>query len=64
MIIQHFALVYRVHCVQLILHLRLEVGSDLLHLPPLLHAVDDDDGQQGSDWDNSTESSYQDGVST
>ena len=52
MVVQHLALVDALHCVQLVLHLSLEVGPGLLPLPLVLEAVDHDEGHQDADRDD------------
>ena len=62
MIVQHLALVDRLHGVQLVLHLRLEVRPDLLHLATVLHAVDHDEGDQDGDGHDAAEHGDHGGV--
>ena len=59
MVVKVLVLVDDLDGIQLILHLGLKVGSLLLVLPPLLHAVDHHAGNQSPDWDHCTEGANQ-----
>ena len=63
-VVQLLALVDALHRVQLILHLRLEVSSQLLLLPPPLVAVDEDERHQGEPRHDDTESGDEDTVAS